>query len=445
VSILRGNSLAGIGSHNRRFPLWELGAKWLWKRPVLGNGASFQSRGGKKDLTVTYAGTHEWYTWDPGTQRYIAALADLGSLSSLPLDGRQSAARTNIWTASNSATRGFTYQPGLTIFNDSPLIESNWIINETLLVASDDLRINNSSGGDLRIYQEQALSATLKRIFSVLVKRTDGGVVNTTIVEPYIWDPATGYAGPNLSNWTSFKKIRSDGWYEVQAYIDADALTPTRRFGLVVHDGAHVYLEAPQLESGSASYLECTDRVPTTTTADRTREQHDISCDGSLSESGWMACCFIPRWNNAGGGVPSVVNSTLLEIVGAPTDYHKLYWSSANQEFAYTAYSGGVNRAYHQIPTTTQGVAYGFVASWGYREGVPYYMSCTNGSFQEINTTDPIPVLGSATVRFLGSTGPSAPANCQVFAVAVGDHLLHRTDVRSLSRWFQRQALGNIS
>jgi hypothetical protein len=284
-------------------------------------------------------------------------------------------------------------------------------------------------------------------------------VVDGSVVVPHVWTATDGYnwALSDIAVNTYYKQVRSDGWYEVGCSIPIMVGAPNRRIGLEIKDAARIYYEMPQWESVGVSFLEGTTRIRTAgasaTPAWGIPPNAFYEDGGPLAfpACGWMAATVVPRWPVIGGGSKTYPAGVVMELasdaVGTSTDFHRLYWSATGQTLVYICTVGGVTQASLEVPQADilAGQPIGIVATWGQRDGTRYFQMASNGVFQEVDISGTVPgtALTDLYVSIGGVAGVnpiSLPANSHVRVAAFGDQALHRSDVRALSKWFQKQS-----
>jgi hypothetical protein len=471
---IRRTSVTGVGLGNRNIPVWDFGCRLYWQsnfgpgRGATSNiyGSRSCARGGYKDTHGgVVGGVGQTTYFDPGLGQFVVFYSTPAEVYQSPADGRFCPDRTNYWDNNTAAAttgvdpgRGFSMQPGLTCIKDAiglrHIVQSNVVYGPT-----DVARIENTSGGALLIYRDDTTSATYTRWYTVLVKNVVGGVVDGSVVVPHVWTATDGYnwALSDIAVNTYYKQVRSDGWYEVGCSIPIMVGAPNRRIGLEIKDAARIYYEMPQWESVGVSFLEGTTRIRTAgasaTPAWGIPPNAFYEDGGPLAfpACGWMAATVVPRWPVIGGGSKTYPAGVVMELasdaVGTSTDFHRLYWSATGQTLVYICTVGGVTQASLEVPQADilAGQPIGIVATWGQRDGTRYFQMASNGVFQEVDISGTVPgtALTDLYVSIGGVAGVnpiSLPANSHVRVAAFGDQALHRSDVRALSKWFQKQS-----
>jgi len=446
---------SALGAHHQSCPLFDHGCHFYWDARF-GNLVG-QERGAAQiaaaGLYESYVGTDPYYIWEPGREQYIEI--DPTVLPVWPYDGNLYPARTNYFNKSDpvSGIRGpFTAEAGLTL--DAIALPSKHIVIPIGAAAADLARIRNTTGATKRMYRQETSSATLNRLFSILVKRSDGATVTSADLEigfASIADPL----GANISTsveGTVYRKISSDGWYLVSNYVQNIALAPDIYYYADIKNGAHLYYEMPQIEAFGASIKEPTQRIATTAAITATvREAFDLSFNSSLGHNlpacGWMGISFVPQ-SSADDPNSDYPASYIVRWAGAATgntQYHQMYISNTLQQLAYSVMAGGTSsEAFLQLTSSEvqQGVPMGMVATWGWRGGTPQFVMCANGVFKEIDVTGTMPADLTGSNIFIGSDNAyTDPPNISLFNVGLGTKMLSRYDCMNLSQWFYRRAL----
>lgn len=454
---------SGLGTLNQRFPIWDLGAMIFWNPRF---GSQVQSRGGPAPATLSYAGTSDYTYWHPGKGQFIEADPSPGP-AVIPLDGMFHDERMNRYISSKPLNqRSFLFEAGLTVTNTASLpgVDPDHIILETSGTSPDKVRVQNFSGGNRRMYlqADSGLTAAGRRkVFSLLVRRNDHADVDANTVELGMSDPTDPF-GPDIGNGvTRYVKIRRDGWFLVWRDMDEQATTQSY-YWANWKNGVQAQYEAPQVEgddgqivvgtgASQTDILEPTSPVITelADTIGRTRTTFNFTLDEKyrIPSCGWMGCCVVPRSNYAdhdssGDGVPGSATILAWEIDAN----NRARWRLSNTDGAavFHLQESGITQVFHQLTPADHviGRPMGLVATWGFRLGSFYALTCLNGSVVELTTTLPSAVpVGSGEIaigRGVNSPGTS-PAQMLVQSVAIGNRALSRHDVRVLSRWFQTQ------
>lgn len=433
-----------LGLFNQSNPLWELGA-WMYWNPSM--GAKAQMQGGAfapADFAYTYAGAQDYTHWDPGKGAYV--VVD-GASPVPPLDGHFAPARTNTFDNNDPALntfRGAWTVTGLVRSVLTPPVSPHIVVLKTGLEPPDVILVSNFTGSAERMNVVEDSHGTLKSMFSMLVKRSDGGVVNSSTCKLGM-SALVGGADAGLGT-TRYTKIREDGWYQLSRSFMATIIPVATVFFLEVEPGiTNLTFEAPFIERWGTTIEEPTAPVFSPAGVSRSRDTHDIVLSGSfdLPYSGWMGATIIPRtdWPDWSTYLFAEIFSWRVGV----NDRHRFMTSSSADTLVYWAQESGVTQAFLDVPQAKvlQGVPIGIVATWGARNGTNSYMMAVNGEQEDIiDTGDPIPT-GAGDI-YIGSQNGSSVANVQLQHAALGNRMLTRHEVRYLSRWFQTAANGNL-
>lgn len=433
-----GNSCLGLG--NQSFPLWDLGATMYWRSV---NSTEVQTPGGTGTVTFSYSEpSDDYYVFDPG--KGFFRQVDPATQAEFPPDGFVGPDRTNLWDNTQDSTRGFTtIDVGFATSN--PAIDSSHILDPTSTSLATGFRVQNSSGGALRLSRSEGISTSFNRIFSVLLHRSDDGVIDNSVATLYA---ATTHGGVTEAGSTLYRKVRQDGWYELTVVRTADASSGSRYFGIEIQDGYTIDIEMPGLEGTNATIQQGAFPSPDIGTSDNKGEfELTIArgvAAGSEQEpylaSGWIGCTVVHPYSSAD---VTLDNGILIDWAVDSSNFIQIRISGSVQHIAAEGDSGGVDQFFLDVPgppTINIGDVNGIVLSWGRRRTTDVMMLFINGQQIELTTSFDLPVgmpaglgIGFDTV----SGGTVATANIQT--VATGRRLLTRTEARHLSSWFQKQ------
>lgn len=296
----------GLRMGNRTFPLWDLGATLYWRSA---SPSVVQTPGGIGNLTTSYLDdvgftpTNPYYVYDvyKGHFRQV----DPTVAVEFPPSGFVAPPRDNYFDNSQTDNdRGFnTIDVGLIIINDP--IPDDYIVDvsTTSLPITTLFRVQNTSGGALRFSEAEVISTSLRRNFSILAKRTGGGVIDSSVCQLYI---AATHAGANEGTATSYKRIRSDGWYELMMSISPD-LASAKYLGVIIQDGYTIDFEMPGQESSgttSGSSISAGTNPPPnlgvtpsggTVAVNFKRD----TVDEAWPQSGWIGCTSVYPYSQA--------------------------------------------------------------------------------------------------------------------------------------------------
>ena len=416
-----------------------------------------QERGGVQTegngrLSFAYSGAEPYCYFDPGRAQYIEVDATVKDI--IPFDGDLCYQRENLFSESDpfGGVRGpFTAQAGLTL--DQIAAPTKHIVVPLAGAVTTMERAINSTGGTRRMYRLHSTS-TDAAIFSLLVKRSDGGVVSSSIVELGFAtnaDPLGADVSISVEG-TVYKKITDDGWYQVSNYLQGIGGAATHYFFADWKDGASCYYECPQNEIFSTRTKRPTARILNPVALDTNERENFIFnfMEGQfykLPACGWIAAAFVPNHDTADANW-TINGGTIVRwhaTTGHGNDYHQIYASSSQQEYAYQAEENNVSQAYLQVPEAQgfQGVPIGMVATWGWRSGTPQFVMCDNGSFREIDISGSMPDSDTQGTRLGIARSPSGGSypDFNIYRVACGNRMLDRQDCMLLSKWFETFAV----
>jgi hypothetical protein len=440
-------SHSGFGPLNRDFPVFARGGLFFWDSRF---GASYGMHPGGvqvagSGLAYFYAGTDLVTVWDHGRGRYVEY--DPTAVDVIPTDGQFSPDRSSYYNASRPATdagRGpFTAQAGLTV-DTLPTVDNHILLTATGVPATVP-RITNTTGAARRLYRLESTSGAFRRIWSVLLRRVDGGVIDASVASLGT-SAAADPLGVNLSDATIYQRLRSDGWYRL--YCTQPISGANVYYYLQIENGTDVVLECPQTESVGVSITEPSQ--PLLTDADPDSPNRPVfslnffdSLAVDLPQAGWIAAAFTPRKDAVPAGTvyPSSVIVRLASAAAPANDYHQIYISSTQQEIAYQCAIGGVSQCFLNSTTAEilQGGPIGFVGTWGYRAGSIQFVASQNGLITEIDTTGALPV-GACLLSIGGDSAGASPSNVNIWCVAIGNRMLDRAESAYLSRWLRNVA-----
>jgi len=444
---LKRISNTGYGFGNRTFPIWDYGANLYWRSF---DPKSVQTRGGRGIATYAYSGTAKYYMYDVGKGHFKEVNPTVAP--QFPLDGCIPPARTNYFGSITSPTynsnRGFIGFGALTKTN--PVLTSSHILSTESRI-TDILRLSNTSGTAQRVSRQELDSATYNRAFQVLVKRTDGDVINVSNISLGI-STLIGGANEAQDGITRYKKIREDGWYVLDCYHGPDSPAVNKYYWIEIPDGYEVDIEMPSLESFGTSINSGT-YAPANVGENPSSEVHNltISREDSFgagkegySKSGWFGCSFYPTHNADDYILPFGVICNWEDPGAAETDF--IRFSISSEALKSLSYSGNANQ-WDLKPATTLFKAqnYGVVVSWGLRSGTKYAFMFINGKYIDIDTVWILPA-GNPTHYDIGFRAALAsPLSCGLVQnIAIGRNWLSRGECRNLSKWFQNQVLSAI-
>lgn len=457
VTILRINGPVGNGT----LTFDVAGANHLhWTAP--GDAIGAATNVGTGTYTIRSSDTSLWVVVQTVAALFPAVLkTDTITCAStnraFPKDGFLPPERTNYFDDSMGANRGYTtIDVGLTI--STPAITSTHIIDSSSSGLATTFRAANTSGGAARMSRQEALSATLSRAYSVLMKRSDGGVINAGVASLYM---AALHAGAHEGTTNRYKLIRGDGWYEVFTTMPATAGPPTYAHGIQVENGFTVDIEAPGLESFGTSIWSGTNPPPymyNSTIRSPTRAPHLLSINrkvsaGAASEpypaDGFVAATFVhpypPAWDPAAVGL---VSGTGLAWDVDANNLLRLLISNTYQTIAADMDSAGVGQVYlysAALVPITLGLINGMVFMWGKRLNSPYALFFVNGKQIDIDTTHVMPAGDPSTIKIGYNSTSSNPLSAKIQNVLIGRSGITRSEGRALSTWMQNQAISEIA
>lgn len=455
VTIIRANGPTGNGT----LDFHTAGSPHLhWTAP--GDAVGAATNVGTGTYTVRSADTTLWLRVST-----VAGSLPVGDQSDtvvcstpnkqFPKDGFVLPARFNYFDDTYNNTRGYsTVDVGLTATN--PVITASHIIDSASSGLATTFRVANTSGGAARLSRPEALSATYSRAYSVLLHRSDGGVVDLSVAALYI---ATLHADPHEGTTVRYKKIRSDGWYEAYTTIAAAGGPPTKQLGIEIADGYTLDIEAPGFESYSTTIPAGTNPNPYLSSSSinsSQRYEHDLYINRNVSagvasepypSSGFIGVTLVHPYPTAWMTLPA--GTAFAWDVDANNTLH-IFISGTYQTIAAAAYKANVGQFYlynvAAVPINL-GTINGIVVAWGSRENSPYAILCINGKQIDLDTAFSMPTGTPAEIR-IGHEATPTPGSylaAKVQHVVVGRNPISRSECRGLSLWMERQALSDIS
>lgn len=372
-----------------------------------------------------------------------------------PKDGFVPPARFNYFDDTYNNTRGYsTLDVGLTATN--PAITSSHIVDGTSSGLTTTFRVQNASGAAKRMSRPEALSTTLSRAYSVLLHRSDGGVVDGSVATLYI---ATNHGDPHEGTTVRYKKIRSDGWYEVYTTIAAAGGPPTKQLGIELANGYTVDIEAPGFEGYGTTIPAGTNPNPymsSSTINSSERYGHDLYINRKVSAgvasepyptSGFIGIALVHPYPTTWMTLPS---GTAFAWDVDANNTLRIFISNTYQTLAAAAYKATVSQFYlynvAAVPISL-GTVNGLAVAWGSRENSPYAILCVNGKQIDLDTTFSMPTGTPSQIRIGHDATPTAGSYlaAKIQHVVVGRNPITRSECRALSLWLERQALSDIS
>lgn len=438
----RASNMA-LGLGNQTFPIWDLGADMYWRSA---NPTVVQTPGGTGTVSFSYTGaTDQYYVYDIGRGHFRQV--DPTGTPEFPPDGFVGPDRTNLWNDTQDSVRGFTTVDG-SLTTSNPAVPSDHILDPTSTSLANLFRVENSSGGALRFSRFEGISTTINRIFSVLLKRTDGGVIDGSVATLFASSTA---GGANEAGSTLYRQIREDGWYELSTVRVADGEFVNRFFGVELEDGFTVDVEMPGLEGSSLAPQQGAFPSPNTGAAgvggakgvfelSIARATAAGSTSESYSQSGWMACTIVHPYSTTDITLPFGV---MANWVVDASNFLRLQVSGSEQHVAGEMDSGGASQFFLQVPGTPTidvGDINGVVLAWGRRSNTDAALLCVNGQFIEVDTSWTLPIGTPSSIDIgFDSTTSGAEATVNIQEVVIGRGMLTRNDCRLLSLWMQQQ------
>lgn len=434
------------GILNQTFPIWELGAGLYWRSfdPL-----HVQTPGGLGVVSYSYvsgAGTlFPYYIYDAGRGQFRQV--DPSVAPEFPPDGYLPGSRSSNFNDSQLDARGFTvFETGLT--HTHPILTARHILEPASTGLTLGLQMVNPTGGELKIRRLDTTNATNTNCFQVLLHRSDGGAIDGDTA--YLWASATT-GGANAMSATTYRKIREDGWWVLDATLAPVPLAPSYYYGVAIKPGVTVDVEMPCIEGVSTTSLIASFTGPWLS-ANPTRYVHALSIrridEAAVGLEGWhmdgWVAALIVDPNPA--GLTRVFGVALNHEEGAfgNTDYQRLSMSSGEQNFVSSLYVGGASEFYlNRAEANTTGGVHALVTSWGRHKGDQRSYLFENGKQIEIDSSFALPAAADPTSYQIGfrSTSSSAFASC-IQSVAIGRCYLTRNECRWLSTWLKKQALS---
>jgi hypothetical protein len=437
------------GSLNLTFPLWELGACLYWRSfdPL-----HVQTPGGQGVVSYSYVdggGTlYPYYVYDAGKGHFRQV--DPSGTPEFPPDGFLPGGRSSNFNDSQNTSRGFTvFETGLVKTN--PAIDARHIIDPSSSGLASIMQVDNPTAGALKFRRQDTTSATNTNCFGVLIKRTDGAAVDGNTAT--LWASSTT-GGANALSATTYRKIREDGWYALNATLGPVALAPNYYYGVILGAGRTVYAELPCIEGVSTSNLISTFTGPWLSANPsryvhaltiRRKDENNTGLEGWHMD-GWMAALLV---DPNPPGLVRTLGVALNQEEGAfgNTDYHRLSMSSSNQNFIDALYVGSVSEFYlNRTAALSCGNVSALVASWGRRDGSERAYLFENGKQIEIDTSFNLPAASDPTCYQIGFRNVNSSAFAhKIQAVVIGRNFITRNECRWFSNWLKKQALDKTS
>jgi len=378
-----------------------------------------------------------------------------------PHDGFVPPARTNYWDDSLGAARGFTTVDAALTATAPAIGAELYILDPTTTGLVNKYRIANTSGGAARLSSQQALSATYSKAFSILMKRSDAGVIDASVATLYI---AATHAGAHEGGATvRFKKIRSDGWYEVSVIHPIKAGSPTYYLGVELADTYTIDIEAPGVESYGTTIWAGTNPSPymsTSTINSSERADHILYINRRVSAGtayepypagGFIAATLVHPYPATWGTLPA---GTAFAWDVDNDNRFRLIVSSTYQTIAADMDSVAIGQLYLYsvagLPITI-GKINGIVVTWGRRLNLPYAVMHVNGQEIDLSTNFRILPTGIPDRYRIGYRYDSGALTngdylaAKVQTIVVGRSSLMRSEGRALSTWLMRQAISDIA
>ena len=450
-----------LGMLHQGRPMWEHGCILYWRAVA---GLVLQNPGGAyvdgdPEFTYTYSSTERYTYFDPGRGHYLEVdrppnPSGDGVDPIVPKDGHFAPQRINTYPDSTPLnTRDFSTQAGLAVVLGGQI--SDWILKEdpgfgiSPRSPLDTFRVQNLSGVSKRAYIIAAsTSATDNHLWSILAKRAGGGgPIDGTILSMGATDSGLPETGGNLISGTVYRKLRSDGWYQISGILPPQVGGPSRTFFVELEDGANVFIECPQIEEVAVGELLEPTAPIVARPAPATRVVHDLEMPVAggfnLPASGWMGCTVIPRTDNPSPAHPF---GSIVEWRIDTDNRQRFLYSNTFNTVAFQTEVGGVSQAFLQLQSSDieQGIPIGMCATWGLRNGSTYFYLCANGQQIELDTNGAIPV-GGPTRLMIGSQGGPNPSPVMLPECAVGAVNISRHDCRLLSQWFQDRGFSSLA
>jgi len=444
---MQGPAHACVNLLSRNAPIWTKGAVLYWD---IRGGAKASVRGASAYSTVrVQLGSGEYWTFDRGKGQYVQITAASGSF---PLDGHFAEARANYFNDTTNVMRGpFSVEAGAV--GSNPVLDATYIVDISTIPMANGFRVTNMTGSLRRFYRLESTSGTYRRYFSLLAKRTDGGVIDGTVLSLYTASSADPLGSNLMEAATRYKKIRSDGWYQLWAVHPIDGASVY--FGGLLTSGFPVDIEAPMTEGVGSSlgapgqFTESPAGAPTPPLS-----YIEMARTSGIAEPypacGWFGAAFTNRWahdepHDQPGPRWKTAYIANWQVDGS--NKVSIYMSQTSQVWVGWMRKAGTSELFLTGPATwAENEAMGIVMTWGSRKGSQYGVLAVNGKQYDVETLFSLP---TGTPNFIevgdiGGLGYAQSANCHVEAMAVGRQALTRLDARHLSLWFKDQAVGVI-
>jgi len=444
-----GNALGMI---NRKFPIWELGADLYWhsSQPF-----RVQCPGGSGQWKYVYdsvADNADYFVYDQGTQQFRLIDYATPADHEFPPNGFCPPDRTNLWDSNNLTDRGIQdFDTNLT--HSHPTMSGTHILDvnglgwdSTLFVANDA-----STGSGLRFTRDEALSTSYDRVVGFLLKKPDGGVINSGVAHIVILPDGELTSTDNQASKTTYHKIRSDGWYMLSASrLHNDA--GTRMFGIELQEGESVFFEYPTMAGTNTNPTAHVFQAPDISTADETGI-HKLqiaknAVGGTTREpcgtAGWVGATVVHMYDNANVTMPF---GLYFNLSPDATNFLRGQYSTSTLHAAIEVDTNAADQAFlnypSPVPAITGGEKHGIVFTWGKRSSTKYVMYYLNGELMEIATdytSMPSGVAAWWDIGWDSQNDSREPAAC-IQHFAAGHNLLTRSECKILSKWFQGQGL----
>lgn len=443
---------SSLSMFNQSFPIWDYGAWVYWNsrrgRVAPTGGTPYRHGDGFLTHDPSSSGSNN-LVLDParGVFREYSSAGD----AEFPPSGIMTDSATNIWGAENTdSARGFTAESGLTV--TLPAGTDNREIVELLSGGPTDyMTLSNFTIGALNTFRTFAVGAG-DYVFSVLVRRNDRGVVNSSTCELQVVD--SGLVDRTTTA-TRYVKIGGRGWYLLYVAVTAPADSMTWRLN-IINGATNLRAELPGVYDGSAFGGEHTGWIPIrhTGAGDPFRSEHEISIlngEFTITTGGWIGCTFVPIFPSPGDGASPIAaiyeTSVLVNLRQLNSADERIRFIISNSaqavRFDYDAVSAGAGTSL-TIPDSLfkQGVPVGMVITWGFRSGSLTYTLFANGQQIAIHSIAPIGVPDSNNQGevLIGHQGSANAANVSLQQIALGNKKLPRIAGRHLSSWFEKQA-----
>jgi hypothetical protein len=442
-----------IGMINRKFPIWEFGADLYWhsSQPF-----RVQCPGGSGQWAYAYASvadSADYFVYDQGKQQF--RLVDYAGTHEFPPNGFCPPDRTNLWDSNNLTDRGFQdFDTNLT--HSHPTMSGTHILDveslswdSTLFVANDA-----STGSGLRFTRDESLSSTYNRVFAVLLKKPDGGVINSGVASLVVLPDGQLTSTDNLGNATKYTKVRSDGWYMLSTVCPNYDANP-RMFGVQLEEGESVIVEYPHMAGTNTTPQIGVFQAPDIGTADETGiHQMQIARNAAgettrepCGTAGWVGATVVHMYSNNGLSMPF---GLYFNLAADGNNFLRGQYSTSTAHTAIEVDTNASDQLFlnypDPVPSLSVGEKHGIVFTWGKRGSTKYGMYFLNGELIEVATNYTSMPSGVANWWDIGWDSQNAsrePAAC-IQHFAAGHNLLTRSECRILSKWFQNQGLhGN--